>query len=275
MFCTMTKEQIADLILNKLTVSKQSLKQQFANSAPKIGAFYLDNLLPEDLAHQIYAAFPSPLEMTHKKTLRESKYIAAQMDQYNPLLENTLYAFQDPRVLAEMRDICGIEDLSPDEHLYAGGISLMTEGGYLHPHLDNSHDKDRNLWRVLNVLYYVTPEWQLEYGGNLELWPEGVKNAQLTLESKFNRVIVMATHNKSWHSVSPIIANAKRCCISNYYFSGSPLKQADSFHVTTFRGRPESPVTDLVLQGDGVLRSAIRKLFPKGAYRVSHLYKRK
>ena len=39
--------------------------------------------------------------------------------------------------------ITGIPELLPDDKLYAGGISLMTQGQYLNPHLDNSHDKDR------------------------------------------------------------------------------------------------------------------------------------
>ena len=32
----------------------------------------------------------------------------------------------------------------------------MPQGNYLKPHLDNSHDRDRKRYRVLNLLYYVT-----------------------------------------------------------------------------------------------------------------------
>ena len=80
----------------------------------------------------------------------------------------------------------------------------MEKSQFLNPHLDNSHDKDRNKWRVLNLLYYVSPDWKQEFGGNLELWPDGMKGRQITLHSKFNRLAVMATHDASWHSVSPI-----------------------------------------------------------------------
>ncbi len=150
----------------------------------------------------------------------------------------------------------------------------MGEGNYLNPHIDNSHDKDRGQWRVFNLLYYVSPDWKLENGGNLEIWPNGMDHEQTTITSKFNRLAVMATHNHSWHSVSPIKVDKTRCCVSNYYFSPSPLRTDDTFHVTSFRGRPEQTFADLLLRADSVLRMGIRKLFPKGAYKVKHVYEK-
>jgi hypothetical protein len=145
---------------------------------------------------------------------------------------------------------------------------------FLNPHLDNSHDKDRARWRVLNLLFYVTPNWKEEYGGNLELWPNGLKESQVVIASKFNRLAVMATHNNSLHSVSPIKYEGTRCCVSNYYFSKTPLLSSDTFHVTSFRGRPEQKVTDAILQLDSWLRMSIRKFFKKGIKENPHRYKK-
>ncbi|MFT3796798.1 2OG-Fe(II) oxygenase [Flavobacterium sp.] len=186
-----------------------------------------------------------------------------------------VYAFQAPEVVRIVSEICQIEHLIPDENLYAGGISMMGNGHYLHPHLDNSHDKDRNFWRVLNLLFYVTPDWKLENGGNLELWPDGLEGKPITITSKFNRLAVMATHNNSLHSVSPIDFEGERCCVSNYYFSETPLLEDDSFHVTSFRARPGNTMTDALLQVDTALRMNLRKLFKKGIKENPHVYKRK
>lgn len=71
----------------------------------------------------------------------------------------------------------------------------MAHKNYLNPHLDNSHDAERERWRVLNLLYYVTPDWHLGDGGHLELWLDGPKKVPLHIESKFNRLVVMATHD--------------------------------------------------------------------------------
>lgn len=48
----------------------------------------------------------------------------------------------------------------PDHKLYAGVLSSMVNGSFLNPHLDNSHDDDGNLYRVLNLLYYVSYNWK-------------------------------------------------------------------------------------------------------------------
>jgi hypothetical protein len=187
-----------------------------------------------------------------------------QMNLYNPLLEEIIYAFQYPKFLSLLSEITGIPQLLPDEYLYAGGISLIGfEGCFLNPHIDNSHDKDRKNYRVLNLLYYVTPDWQEGYGGNLELWDNGLKSPQRTIWSKFNRLVIMKTDKSSYHSVNPVIYDGSRCCVSNYYFSPVSPESEDYFHVTSFRGRPEQKLRDLVLQADIVIRESIRKIFLK------------
>jgi Rps23 Pro-64 3,4-dihydroxylase Tpa1-like proline 4-hydroxylase len=271
---TWDREMLSGLILEKLTANKERLTFEFKSSDSSIGYLFLDDLLPVEIAIQIADIFPKPNEMVLKKSLREDKYIAAQMNLYPPLLEEIIYAFQDTRIVALIGEICGIENPIPDENLYAGGISLMRKHQFLNPHLDNSHDKDLNLWRVLNLLYYITPDWKEEYGGNLEIWPNGLEQKPIIIHSKFNRLAIMETHNNSLHSVSPIVFDGFRRCVSNYYFANSPLLESDRFHVTSFRGRPENKLTDLVLQADTFLRMCIRKVFKKGIKENPHVYKK-
>ena len=142
------------------------------------------------------------------------------------------------------------------------------------PHLDNSNDKDRERYRVLNLLYYVTPDWQPEYGGNLELWDGSSSGQQRTIYSKFNRLVLMATTKTSWHSVSKVVGSGQRCCLFNYYFSPRSSELEQFFHVTSFRSRPNEPVRDRLLQGDAALRMVIRKAFKKGIVENPHVYKK-
>lgn len=270
----MDRNQIADIIYKEILEKKEILKKQFKDSQKDIGFFYIDDLLPEALALEIYHKFPDKKDAVKRDNLRELKYTAYQMNKYDSLLEETIYAFQDKRIVDLVGEICALEQVYADEKLYAGGLSLMEKGNFLNPHLDNSHDKDRNRWRVLNLLYYVTPNWELNFGGNLEIWPKGLKEKQIVIESKFNRLAVMATHQKSWHSVSKVSVEKTRCCVSNYYFSDTPLLISDTFHITTFRGRPKEKLKDLLLQLDNKVRSSLRKVFKKGVRENPHQYKK-
>ena len=268
----MNRAEYANIIEQPLRAEKDRMAQEFKQN--KIPACLIDDLLPIQEAQRIFAAFPDKSDMMLKKSLREYKYVAAQMNRYHPLLEEIIYAFQQPGALRIVSEITGIDDMHPDDHLYAGGISLMAKDNYLNPHLDNSHDKDRDLYRVLNLLYYVTPEWDQSAGGNLELWDDGPKGKPREFVSKFNRLVIMATLKHSWHSVNQVKVDRSRCCVSNYYFSPKPIEGREYFHVTSFRGRPEQPVRDLILLGDIALRQGVRKVFKKGVVENPHVYKK-
>ena len=270
----MDTKEISTHIYNRILEEKETLSVRYRNTVDGIGNFYIDAVLPEDLALEISRVFPKKEAMNLKKSLREYKHVAAQMDQYHPLLEKVIYAFQDDRIVQLIGEICGTDQLEPDANLYAGGLSLMAKDNFLNPHLDNSHDKDRNKWRVFNLLYYVTPDWPDDGGGHLEVWPNGLENDPVTIHSRFNRLAVMATHQKSWHSVSPVVIDGERCCVSNYYFAETPLRKEDRFHVTSFRARPGDKLKDTVLKLDASIRMGIRKVFKKGIKENPHVYKK-
>jgi Rps23 Pro-64 3,4-dihydroxylase Tpa1-like proline 4-hydroxylase len=255
----------------RLDVEYEKIVQQWQHSAP-INYFVIDDVLPNQWAHAIREAFPSGKDMVRRRSLRELKYVTAQMSKYNPLLEESVYAFQMPEIVSRIERITGLQSLEPDALLYAGGISMMGSGHFLNPHVDNSHDKFRERYRVLNLLFYASPDWRESNGCNLELWQDGPDGKPTTVVSRFNRLVVMVTHQDSWHSVSKNISNENRCCVSNYYFSKRPIGEHEYFHVTSFRGRPEQKVRDLVLRVDIWLRMNIRKVFHKGIKENPHFY---
>ena len=269
----LTRQILAQAIQRRLEAERPSLALQWQESAP-INYFVLDDLLPQEWTTHIRAAFPSNTRMVLKRSLRELKYVAAQMDAHDPLLEESIFAFQAPGIVDLVQQITGLKALEPDEQLYAGGISMMGQGHFLNPHVDNSHDKFRQRYRVLNLLFYVSPDWNEADGCNLELWPQGPRGLPTTIVSRFNRLVVMVTHEGSWHSVSANRASRNRCCVSNYYFSREPVGGREYFHVTSFRGRPEQPLRDLVLRADIWLRMGIRKFFPQGIRENPHYYHR-
>jgi Rps23 Pro-64 3,4-dihydroxylase Tpa1-like proline 4-hydroxylase len=264
-----SRHEYANQILEKLLTCCDHLQNDF-HLPNRIPSCYVDDLLDPSDAKAIYTAFPSKNEMLLLKDLREYKYVMMQMNRIHPILEEIIYAFQDQRIVSLISNITGLQQLLPDAELYAGGISMMDEGCYLNPHLDNSHDKDRSHYRVLNLLYYVSPDWQESYGGNLELWDQGIKRPCRTIHSKFNRLVLMATNKTSWHSVSKVRHAGQRCCINNYYFSPKSPNIQEYAHVTSFRGRPDEKLKSVILQTDTLLRNlaprSLKNLIRKPQY---------
>ena len=270
---TLSRGVIADLVLKRLDAERERCELEFRRPG-RVPSFVIDALLPPEHAYAIYEAFPPIEQLVLKRTLGQLKYVGYQMNAYDPLLEETVYAFQEPRVVSAIGSITGIADLLPDEKLYAGGISLMTKGQYLNPHLDNSHDKDRVNYRVLNLLYYVTPEWRDHFGGHLELWDDGPGKTQRTIYSRFNRLVIMQTDERSWHSVSTVLHEGRRCCVSNYYFSPHLAGRDGAYHVTSFRGWPDQKLADIMMRVDNGLRLAVRKIGGQRLFKNPHVYKK-
>lgn len=265
------REEIVSLILDRLDSEADAISKDFRTDKgikTRFGA--IDNLLPEELARKIFVAFPSFGEMRLLDTFREKKYTSKSLEKFDSLISDITFAFQDERVIQKVAALTGIEDAVGDPHLYAGGISAMARGHFLNPHLDNSHDGEQKNYRVLNLLYYVTPDWNPVNGGNLELWDEGVTEA-VEIPSKFNRLVLMSTNDKSWHSVNKIKTDGVRCCVSNYYFSPHSPNGYETSHVTYFMARPEQKLRRLVTRVDSDIRTALRKV-KKGGFARKDIY---
>lgn len=258
------REEIVSLILGRLEAEAEAISKDFHSDKgikTRFGA--IDNLLPEDLARKIFCAYPSFGEMRLLDSFREKKYTSKSLGKFDPLIADITFAFQDERVIAKVAEITGIKDAVGDPHLYAGGISAMARGHFLNPHLDNSHDGDQKNYRVLNLLYYITPEWKTTNGGNLELWNEDVTEA-VEIPSSFNRLVLMSTNDKSWHSVNEVKTDGVRCCISNYYFSPHSPNGYETSHVTYFMARPEQKIRRFITKVDSDIRTALRKIKKSG-----------
>ena len=83
----MNRQNLANHILFRLQQEKYSVSESYNKSKDSIGHFFIDNLLPGEIADSIYASFPKLEFMKKRKDLREFKYVAAQLNQYEAILE--------------------------------------------------------------------------------------------------------------------------------------------------------------------------------------------
>ncbi len=259
------RETIVQSILARLKHNEAAIAADFQKDKGVTANYAaIDDLLPDEIAEKIAEKFPRVEEMRLINTFRERKFNTKSLERYDPIIADITFAFQDPRVTNLVAQIVGIKDAVGDPYLYAGGLSAMVRGHFLNPHIDNSHDGERENYRVLNLLYYVTPGWRPEYGGNLELWDAQVTKP-VEIPSLFNRLVLMATNDRSWHSVNQVKHDGVRRCVSNYYFSPHSPNGYETFHITYFKARPEQKLRRIATKIDSELRTALRKI-KKGGF---------
>ncbi|HEU5281389.1 MAG TPA: 2OG-Fe(II) oxygenase [Gammaproteobacteria bacterium] len=244
------KETFVDLIIQRLTRDQANLSAQFHQKHAVAVARHVvvDDLLPADLAHQLVSVFPPAKKMRLLHSYGEIKMKYCAVKNTDALLQALHQAIQDPRVVACIERITGILHQLPDMSKQAGGVSTLLKGHYLNPHLDNSHNLNKSQYRVMNLLYYISPDWKLENGGNYELWNERVTE-RIVIPCLFNRLVIMETNGRSWHAVNPVLVDKPRRCVFNYYFSehsptGEPyfFGASSIFFNPLFKARPEQKI---------------------------------
>src|SRR3982751_6762402 len=188
----MDRNEMGQTVAEHIRAQSAGLKQMWREAQP-VKHFFIDDLLPANDAMKISRSFPDPDHLSLKSSLRERKRTGVEVNRYASCIGECLFAFQHPQVIEAIAEITGLEGLEADPSLYASGVSLMGKGDFLNPHIDNSHDGDRARYRLLNLLFYVSPDWQLENGGNLELWDEKIRQAHRVL-SRVHRLGVRLAH---------------------------------------------------------------------------------
>ena len=261
----MNRVDISELILKRLHEIKINiLKKKYENSG-LINHLIIDDLLPKEIASKLSFEFPKEKELNYLNGLQEKKYVGVYFTEGQKLVEECLFAFQEESVVKTIGEITSIQNLIGDPNLYAGGVSSMSKGCFLNPHIDNSHDKNFKNYRRLNLLYYTNSSWNpKEDGGELVLYPKGIKNEEIKISCDFNRLVIMRTDNRSLHGVKEILSNhLSRKCISNYYFSEASPSGKKYYHSTSFIGFKNQFIKGSLLKLNALFRTSAKKFIYK------------
>ncbi len=261
----MNRQEISELIKQRLNqVGISFLRNKYEKSG-SINHLIIDNLLPNEIASQLNFDFPEEEELNHLNKIAENKYVGIYFSDGHKLVQECLYAFQEKNLLEIMSKITNIKHLISDTELYAGGVSSMSKGCFVNPHIDNSHDRNLENYRRLNLLYYVNKDWNPKNdGGELVLYPEGIKKKEKEIICKFNRLVIMKTDNKSIHGVKKILSKTKtRKCISNYYFSKKSPSGGRYYHSTSFYGFRKEFIKGTYLELNAFARTYFKKVIYK------------
>lgn len=218
-------------------INLESLDNQIENfkSAKPFPHLILDNFIDEAIADQLSSEFPN-IEDKSLFTYSNPLEKKSALNDWNKFPGTTYKFFEflcSEKIVNRLSEILGIR-LYPDFGLHGGGWHMHPDGGKLNPHLDYSIHPKLGLQRKINLIIYLSKDWQPDYGGHFGLWSNDFEtNQPLKLEKeveiKFNRAVIFDTTQMSWHGLSRRVltkGNKIRKSIAVYYLCDPPADAA-------------------------------------------------
>jgi hypothetical protein len=205
----------------------------------------IDDFLPHVVLERVISEIPSPGKAgwIEFDDARGKKLASEAETQLGDATRALLYQLNSSVFIDFLERLTGIRGLIPDPHLWGGGVHQIIRGGFLKVHADFNHHPRLKLDRRLNLLLYLNPEWQKEWGGQLELWDREMTECRKKILPLFGRCVVFNTTDFSYHG-HPDPLNCPegmtRKSIALYYYSnGRPRGETAGEHYSTaFRRRP-------------------------------------
>lgn len=185
-----------------------SLREQFLTAAP-FNHVIIDDFFVQEIADQLVQDFPaydSPLWNAHYQNAMEDKKACNHWDKFPQQTYSAFHYLCSNAFEHIVERITGNVGLQSDFGLHGGGWHAHTKNGKLNVHLDYSIHPKLKLERHYNLIVYITPNWQAEWGGGLELWDHDnenntAKECVARVENRFNRAVLFDTTQNSWHGL--------------------------------------------------------------------------
>jgi len=186
----------------------QELAQQFNTSKP-FNHVIIDNFWKPEIAEELVSEFPdyeSSVWTAHYQNPIEDKKACNHWDKFPEATYRAFDYLNSSEFLSLIENITGTPGIKTDIGLHGGGWHCHHKGGKLNVHLDYSIHPKLKLQRHFNLIVYMTPDWQSNWKGGLELWSHNSESNQpleciKTVENKFNRAVLFDTTQNSWHGL--------------------------------------------------------------------------
>ncbi|MGF1469597.1 MAG: 2OG-Fe(II) oxygenase [Sandaracinaceae bacterium] len=232
----------------------ERLRDEFRTAQP-FPHVAIEGFLEDDFAREVaasYPAFEDANRIGHQfKAVNEYRKIqVTDASKFPDPVGRLNRALAEPRFLAQLETITGVDKLLYDDQLAGGGIHMTGSRGRLDVHVDFNFLADRGLYRRLNLLLYLNPEWERTWGGAVELWDEAVRTRYHAFAPRLNRCVIFETSDHSFHGVEEVRCPPRmtRNSFACYYYTKEPpADYVGVNHSTIFKARPDEHLKRYVL----------------------------
>lgn len=167
----------------------------------------IDGFLTPEVAQSVvneFPAFDADAWRVYNDAIKVKKLLN-HWDKFGPTTYR-LFEYLNSRAFVSKLEKLTACSLYADFGLNGGGLHTHRSGGKLNTHLDYSIHPKLRLERRINLLVYVTPDWQTNWGGFLGLWRQDASchapgELVRSKEPTFNRAVLFDTTQNSWHGL--------------------------------------------------------------------------
>lgn len=237
----------------------------------------LDNFLPEEVLQQALRSFP--VEKLKSDVVFDIDYAGHFKRQIFPYdcdkeAQALFYFFNSGPVLRFLEGLTGISGLIPDPYFAGGGFHEISRGGLLGVHADFRVNEKLHLERRLNLLVYLNPDWNEDWGGQLELWDRKMESCHSRVYPLLNRCVVFSTDADSFHGhPDPLDTpdGVKRRSMALYYYTSSRhIHKEVPGHGTMYYARPQDSASAHLQARRLRTNEHIQQWFPPKVARLIH-----
>jgi len=223
----------------------EELAEQFRSAQP-FRHVLIDNFFTPVLCRQLSDDFPAFDESLaiNEDGVVGNKAVHENIRQLGPSWQSLDELVQHASFRGLISRITGISDLQHDPHYFGGGTHENRHGQGLDAHIDfNFHPVTRQ-HRRLNLIVYLSEEWQDEWGGSIQLHKDPYLPPALddivTISPRFNRCVIFETNEHSWHGFPRIELPEENRSLSRrsfalyYYTDTRPEAETGREHSTIY-----------------------------------------
>lgn len=216
---------------DRMTALAEEYAGRFQSNQP-FQHIVIPNFLPENIARLLASEFPGidaidwllegPGAVEHSADKNIEKVSSENEALFPPLIRHVMHEFNSATFIDFLTTLTQFKALAPDPSFRGCGLHSTGPGGRLMVHTDSSRHPNPEMHQIINMIYYVTPGWQDEWGGHLELWDKEATRCVTKIKPEFNSMLVFFTGRKSYHGHPHPVSSppgVRRNSLAAYYYT--------------------------------------------------------
>jgi hypothetical protein len=222
----------------------QALGLVYRNASP-FPHIMIDDFIDAGVLRSLAQAYPDRAgRRFFDRNQERLKYQFKPSETTSGLARNILSELNSQAFLGFLSELTGIAGLIPDPYYAGGGLHETCAGGHLSIHADFNIHNEMKVERRLNLLIYLNDNWDLAYGGELELWDRAMSAKEQSIAPLLGRAVIFNTALDSYHGHPQPLGcppdRSRRSIAAYYYTAVSDPIGAVPIRTTNFRARPNS-----------------------------------